>query len=563
MNSNIHNNDESLEIYFAFVEIEPKPGQVIIYVDENTWNDFGFRIHCHFTAKLHNSDKVIQSGILFGFLPQTDNVKSDKKVFEQDYSSLNNALESRNVSRNEKISSKDMPKYFTLLPNIQAYRTLVSELGADHTTNILSQLNDLVINKVRDSSQVWFEEVIKSKVFVLAFMRNSEPFFAFHNAASVLAGEGEENFEAISHELDLTFKLDGFTNQHEVKFRFGSTQGNLIPKRINILIGENGLGKSQVLNQFCRSALRYSGTEDNLIDVRSSIKRPMINRLLAIGTPGETTNTFPGERIKTQKIYYRRLNLTRKASGSASKRVGETLVQLARNDEEIGGRERWDLFWGSLSKVMAVGELVIGLKKDNQYGREYVNLEALRNREGEQHVLELWGNINPNAEPKIKFNDKYYPLSSGQLTFFKFALLCCLHIENGSFVLMDEPETHLHPNLIADFVELLDHILEHTGSQAIIATHSAYFVKEVPRAQVHVFKGDADGGIFIESPRLRTFGSDVDSISQYVFGEDSESRLTDKLFNLVKDRSFESVDKELSGEISLAALMDIRRRMEK
>jgi len=554
--------DKRYDIYFALDRIEPKPGQIIISINKTDWNDFGYHIRCDLTAKLVDSDISISDSLLIGFLSPEGSSELDIKEFEEGYIGLKVALNNLNIGKGEKISSEKIPNFFSLLPSIQSYRNFVKQIGVNSANNLLFELNDLVVHKEKNDSVEWLESAIKSKVFVLAFMRNSEPFFAFHNGGSVLAGEGQENFKAISTALDLSFKLDGFRNSHELMLRFDSADDNLIPKRINVFIGKNGLGKSQALKQFCRAALRYPDAKDNLVDSMQSSKRPMINRLLAIGTPGETTNTFPAERISTQKMYYRRLNLTRKGQGRASKRLGETLIQLARSEEMIGDKDRWSLFWEVLKKVMTIGELSIGLKKGNRYGRESIDLQALHDSRSEKLMLELWSNIDPNAEPKVKINEKYFPLSSGQLTFFKFALLCCLHIENGSFVLMDEPETHLHPNLIADFVELLDYILEHTGSQAIIATHSAYFVKEVTRAQVYVFKDDNEGGIFIDSPRLRTFGSDVDSISQFVFGEDPESRLTDKVYNRVKNRDFESVDKELSGEISLAALMDIRRRME-
>ncbi|MBF4349710.1 AAA family ATPase, partial [Vibrio anguillarum] len=80
-----------------------------------------------------------------------------------------------------------------------------------------------------------------------------------------------------------------------------------------------------------------------------------------------------------------------------------------------------------------------------------------------------------------------------------------------SFVLLDEPETHMHPNMIADFVGLLDQLLEDTGSQALIATHSAYFVREISREQVHVLLKNESDEISIVSPRLRTFGADIES----------------------------------------------------
>ncbi|HAN1923036.1 TPA: ATP-binding protein, partial [Escherichia coli] len=132
-----------------------------------------------------------------------------------------------------------------------------------------------------------------------------------------------------------------------------------------------------------------------------------------------------------------------------------------------------------------------------------IPLTQLKNSWNEEKQLDIWSNIEDNVEPRIAGDEGVYPMSSGQLSYFKFALLACLYIENGSFVLLDEPETHLHPKLISDFVTLLDNILERTGSFAIIATHSVYFVREVTREQVHVFKRDANKLIHILSPRLK------------------------------------------------------------
>ena len=126
---------------------------------------------------------------------------------------------------------------------------------------------------------------------------------------------------------------------------------------------------------------------------------------------------------------------------------------------------------------------------------------------------------------------------------------------------MDEPETHLHPNMISDFVAMLDSLLEATGSQALIATHSAYFVREVSREQVHVFQVKQDNMIDVVPPRLRTFGSDIDSISQFVFEEDIDSRLTSKILRNLGNVTFDKVAEELEKELSLSALMDLQSRM--
>jgi predicted ATPase len=370
-----------------------------------------------------------------------------------------------------------------------------------------------------------------------------------------MSGLIDEDISGISKDLLLKFKLDGFNNEHEINLRYESD--SLIPKRINVLIGKNGVGKSQALTKFCRLALKMGDEKGELRDTNENLERPMINRLIAIGTPGETRNTFPGERVKQQKLFYRRLNFTRSTKAKLSRGIAETVIQLGRNLDSVKEKSRWDFFWEAISISLPVEKIGFETKSNNvemisQFGTLDDSLGS----------LEFTEQFERNAEPKYYAEGKLQPLSSGQLTFFKFALQCSLYIENGSFVLMDEPETHLHPNMISDFVGMLDSLLEATGSQALIATHSAYFVREVSRDQVHIFKVDNDGNIQISSPRLRTFGADVESISQFVFNEDIESKLTDKVFQRVQGQTFESVEKQLSEELSLAALMDLKSRLE-
>lgn len=539
----------SLQIFFADDELVPLPGQVVISPIESNWNDYGYRIRCVFKAYLSEDIDPIEGEMLIGFLPPLEASKTEQEGFYEQRSTLADLI---NESGKSAATPEDLPAFFTLLPDLKSYRYVVDRLNPEGADLFLKCVNDLVVHK--QAKNRWIGKALATDVFKRGFMRNSEPFFAFNNADSVLGGVEEENFSAISKSLNLSFSLEGYQNPHKINLRF-SDQG-LIPRRINVLIGKNGLGKSQTLKYFCRAALRYQDPEVSLKDSVKRRGRPMISRVLAIATPGETGNTFPPERKKSQKLFYRRLNLTRNGRASTSRSIGEALVQLARSEEFIGENERWDLFLDALQKSLPVDSLVITLENG-----EHIPLTRFA-KGSEQAKLDRWGSVDPKIEPHLKLSDNTYPLSSGQLTFFKFALLCCLYIENGSFVLMDEPETHLHPNMISDFVELLDFLLEHTGSQAILATHSAYFVREVPKEQVHVFQDHGDGVITVDQPRLRTFGATVDSISQFVFGEDADIRLTDKIYEKIKGRTFESVDDELSDQLSLAALMQLRRRLE-
>lgn len=535
-----------LQVVFSLEELEPSPGQVVIIPANTSWNDFGYRIRCTFYALLSPQTAFVSGDMFIGFLPPQDESEDE---FLKRRLSLFEIIEKNGLTA---ITSEEAPPFFTILPDLKGYRYVVDKLGPKDASRFFKSVMDLVAYKGTGSD--WFEKALATEVFKLGFMRNSEPFFAFNNADSVLGGLGAEDLTVISKSLSLSFRMEGSNSPYNLEFRFSNQ--DIIPRRINILIGKNGLGKSQALKNFCRAALQYADEGLKLSDRDSDSGRPMISRVLAIATPGETRNTFPPERKKDQKLFYRRLNLTRGGKSSVSRSIGDALVRLARNEESIGGKSRWELFIGALGKSLPISSIVVPLK-----GGELASLAGFVSG-GEQQCLERWASVESNLEVGLKISGAVFPLSSGQLTFFKLTLLCCLYIENGSFVLMDEPETHLHPNLISELVDVLDYLLEQTGSHAIIATHSAYFVREVSREQVHVFHHVLDGSVAIDQPRLKTFGATVDSISQFVFGEDVDIRLIDKLYERIKDRSFQEVDAELSDQLSLAALMDLRRRME-
>lgn len=523
---------------------------IYIWATDNSWNDFRYKTHGTFVVHLDN-DQIISGNILVSVL-------NDEQSEHSDFVGLGNRF-----SAGKQDFELELPEkaFYCLLPSISEYRTIVQDIGSLQASAILKSLNDLVFTNEYNQTASWFKEAVISDVFQKSFMRNSEPFFAFHNAADIIKGLDFEELDYISSYLRLNFKLDGFNNSHELNLKFGSS--GLIPKRINILIGENGLGKSQALNHFVRAALQQRDYIDNLIDPSSETKRPMINRLLAIGTPGETTNTYPTDSIKNPKLNYRRLLLTRNSRSKSSRTIGKSIVQLARLDESISQLDRWDIFIEAIDTALPLEKVRIPLN-DNISKLACVPLKKLRTGWNEERRLKIWSSIADNAEPQIEGENGLYPLSSGQLSFFKFALLACLHIENGSFVLLDEPETHLHPALISDFVTLLDNILERTGSYALIATHSSYFVREVSREQVHIFKKMNGENINIQNPRLKTFGANISDISDFIFEDEIESSLSKKIITKARLQklSYKEIRNKYSSILPTEMLHHIKHELE-
>lgn len=539
--------------------IERKEPFIWIYPGSSSWNDFGLQTECWITV-FEDGTRIFKENAKLAF------VKKGSSPFVVLKTMLNEAGK-------DYLEGENLPTFFVLMGGMQDYRNIVSQLGLEKANQILSQLNDLALIKHSEKNPPWLEKAYSSKAFNDSFIRSSETFFAFNNAGHILNGLEEERLDVVSDELELIFKLDGFENNHVLNFRFDPS--SIIPKRISVIIGKNGLGKSQSLAKLVSAAL----TGDTAVFRDGREKRPMISRILAMSTPGETAHTFPTVRKGTKhKILYRRLRMSRGSTGTNSPGIADLLTQLSRSYESIGENDRWDLFINSISKVFEVKAIVIPLKKEDTqekptgftpkgktytYSFPHLNAAGLNDFRGnaEGRILALRPRLDFKKDPQILFGEKAYPMSSGQLSFFRFALQACLYIENGTLVLIDEPETHLHPNLISDFVEILDEILRLTGSAAIIATHSAYFVREVPRSQVLVLNEriiDDRKYVTCENPRLKTFGADVGAISHFVFEDDLRVALMD---NVVAKLNIENNLDELEGELSTEMIMALRREI--
>lgn len=75
-------------------------------------------------------------------------------------------------------------------------------------------------------------------------------------------------------------------------------------------------------------------------------------------------------------------------------------------------------------------------------------------------------------------------MSEGLLYYLAFAAL--RHIDPVSLLLVEEPENGLHPARIAEVVRILRAIVEETGTQVIMATHSPLVVNELRPEEVSV-----------------------------------------------------------------------------
>lgn len=520
-----------------------EPGTIVISPSSDNRNDFGEHIFINVAVQprrnVEFSKKQLEFAGFFGFFKKED-AKSDTTFLRE--------LGQRNVPP---ISSEKVPEYFTMLPDMESYRRIVGQLGPVEARIVLRAMNDIVEADDQPNGRTWVKEARSSQIFLNAFLRQSEPYYTWKNAAPILRGVEYEKLDTVSKGLRIQFQLAGRPNPHDLKFRFAHDD-DVLPQRFAIVIGKNGVGKSQTLAKIIDAALLGKPKLTSLDG-----DRLMFNRILGFYPSASLSTVFPSDRRTRARFWYRRFPMV---SGRSRQTTSDLIIQLARSIEGIAGQSRFEIFLKAISAIDGYSELVLRSKVRK---RDPVSIFHL-NRGGEKEKIERYASLNIGVEPVRMIEGETYPLSSGELSFLRFAALAGLYIENGTLLLFDEPETHLHPNFISQFVALLSDLLELTGSAAILATHSVYFVREAIENQVTVLRSDADRIISAETPTLKTFGADVGAISYFVFGEDQPSRLAKEVENkiMAQATSWDEIFMTYKNRVSLDLLGEIRTRIE-
>lgn len=127
-------------------------------------------------------------------------------------------------------------------------------------------------------------------------------------------------------------------------------------------------------------------------------------------------------------------------------------------------------------------------------------------------------------------------------------------VEEKTLVLIDEPESHLHPPLLSAFIRALSELLHDRNGVSIIATHSPVVLQEVPRSSV--WKINRVGMVADpHRPDIETFGENVGVLTREVFGlEVVKSGFHDLLVKSVESgSSYPQIVNEYNDQLGLEA----------
>lgn len=525
-----------------------------VFPDYDNWNDYGR----NFFATLHLRVEG-QEPLQFHIRMMFQDAARSEFVFDELLGREGNVFPIDRVDR----------PFVSLIPEIDRYRQLIEFLGFEVGISVLRKLRDAVVVRTEGEDEESLR-LIAGEAFHFGALRSAGAHDSLRRAARYFRPDVPDPVEDAAVDFVFTARLKSADNLYTLPFRF--ERGAIFRDRVSVLIGRNGVGKTQVLKSI------VDGLHANHPPgfVRPHFL-PAVGPSRVLVFSSVPTDPFPRWIGAWYGIDYEYFAVNASREEGADPLLSALVACKKSEDRHLFGEGR------DQSRMDVIQQALepIGL-----WARLHLPLRPRREGDELPHVLELGGasyfhigrNLNERdsirliqqidwARSPIVLDAEMHPreLSSGEYAMLRFAAQAAAAIEQGSLLLLDEPETHLHPNFVSDLMEILDNLLQSTRSVAIIATHSAYVVRETPRERVNILTLE-DREIRIDTPRMQTFGATVDSISQFVFGDTNMSHRYQRTLaqwaqGVGRDLGIDGVIQEFGAELNPESLSFIARQL--
>lgn len=410
----------------------------------------------------------------------------DAELFEtaSDASSLGSVKVMRLGMNTDGARSTNLPigllqlgdEYCSLGQAASYYETLSSRLSDADLDLYLRDIRDVVADEPRR------QRFSREDAFDTSLLREGGARRALADAGDLLNGV------QMARDLNFQFETSVGGSTFRTEFRFGDLDD--IPSRINAVIGYNGVGKTSLMANLSHVAWRDVAQREEIATKYGQILPSDLpfGRVVAISYSAFDTFEIPRQ---TDQYVYRGLRDV--AVDSDVNRL-RTADEIADELEESLERLRTDDRWLSLNNALAP------MLREPSFQTSALTLDFRAPRED-------WRPVFDN-------------LSTGHKISLNIVVQLVSQLENKSLVLIDEPESHLHPPLLAALMKGISEALHETNSFAIIATHSPVVLQEVATKYVQVLRRYGDR-TQIERPASETFGENVGILTRTVFNLDN------------------------------------------
>ncbi len=390
----------------------------------------------------------------------------------------------------------DIPSSFDVLPNnffslgqSDYYYSNISSLGDTLREKILIALRDIAYD------QNLYNRVKGLDVTKISLMREVSAFTINEQFKRIAQGSAR----LTNYDIEYTYPC---LSDEPVTLDFKVIPESFPPTNIHVLIGRNNVGKTYFIKNFIKAAylpdkkeevgiLRSSNTQTGRM--RNSRSQVFANILCVSFSPFDNYSDIQ-ETVKKSSI---EKEMPFSFIGLTSNELHDSLVDnfLKGINNCQKSKRKLEL----LSRALDVLETDPIFEKSN--------------------IKDLLVISSDHEDENSKKNAKntFIKLSSGHQVIVLTLIQLVANITERSLVVLDEPENHLHPPLLAAFIRALSELLIDRNGVALIATHSPVILQEVPKSCVWKINRN---GKEVRNSRLEieSFGATIGALTREVFG---------------------------------------------
>ncbi|MBY5400953.1 AAA family ATPase [Rhizobium leguminosarum] len=382
-----------------------------------------------------------------------------------------------------------------------------------------------------------FENEDAFKISLLRNVRQSDIAGIFHQILRGMAAPTPFNFE---------FNVPrGSSNGIKVKV----TPQSLPPTNVHVLIGRNGVGKTRLLSGIVD---QLTGRPLGSVSVEGAIVFPTKRRFeekftslvsVAFSAFDQFTPVAKSQLKGDVKYSY----------------IG--LKKVSDEDDDTESMPNVELKTHRELENEFVESFMLCIKQP-RFARWKKAIESLASDPvfADLDVEELASLPNPEIDVRALFAE----LSSGHKIILLTITRLVEVVEEKTLVLIDEPETHLHPPLLASFTNAISELLVNRNGVALVATHSPVVLQEVPMSCVTIVDRSGDRFAF-EPPVSETYGENVGTLTREVFNlEVLRSGFHRRIEEELDKGDYEELIEKFSGQIgaegrALARVINARK----
>ncbi|MBR7630297.1 AAA family ATPase [Aeromonas popoffii] len=510
---------------------------VTFYLRQDNWNDHSYQTQYHlFLSSRYTDDGEILSigdvKILKKGQTKADGLQLTVGEFESlsdDFCSVGQSLD-----------------FYERLANI----------NSDLRHYILSSLRDVVIFKEFKSG---FEDEEGWKISLMRDIGSDDDIFLL---SPIIISREYQKIPSI----DLKFQFNTVGLESPIEFDFDSpaySYKEKLPSRMIVLVGRNGSGKSTLLSKISRIAFSSGSDRKDAVLSRVGSFEPSglgFPKVVNISYSAFDSFQIPGIYIHEKEQILR--DLSKHQGRYIFCGIRDICKELEQSREVISYDDRGRL---SEADILRDREEFTHLKSVDRLSVEVKELLEIinKNKKGEL-LLGAFSILSKESSFKAIYTSVsggdstadivkiFMTLSTGHKFVIHSIVNIVAHTEKRSLILFDEPETHLHPPLLAVLMSEIRYVLGKVDAFSIIATHSPVVVQETLSKHVHIIRRSGESTKVI-SPDIQTYGESIASITSFVFGLSSDITdfhyEIDKVINNIKLSFIKKSDKEIMNDI--------------